>query len=161
VTVGRSTVEGDGLFATDDVPAGTVVLRLAGRLVSSSELTELIAAANADPDAAYVDSITVYENAHLVLPTASIVHFGNHSCDPNLWHIGPYELAARRDIRAGEELTVDYGTSSGADGFSMRCQCRSPLCRGVVTSDDWRRPELRERYREHWVPALLERIARS
>jgi uncharacterized protein len=40
----------------------------------------------------------------------------------------------------------------------MTCLCGSPLCRGVVAGDDWRRPELRERYGEHWVPALLTRI---
>ena len=31
-------------------------------------------------------------------------------------------------------------------------------CRGVVTGNDWRRPDLRERYGKHWVPALLARI---
>ncbi|MEU7875338.1 hypothetical protein [Dactylosporangium sp. NPDC049140] len=29
---------------------------------------------------------------------------------------------------------------------------------GVVTGDDWRRPELQARYGGHWVPALLARI---
>lgn len=51
------------------------------------------------------------------------MHFGNHCCGPNLWHTGPYEIAARCDIRAGEELTIDYGTSWGAAGFSMGCRC--------------------------------------
>jgi uncharacterized protein len=40
-TVGRSAIEGDGLFATDAVTAGTILIRLAGRLVSSAELSEL------------------------------------------------------------------------------------------------------------------------
>ena len=34
------------------------------------------------------------------------------------------------------------------------------LCRGEVTGEDWRRPELRERYGDHWVPALLRLIER-
>ena len=161
VTVSRSTIEGAGLFATDDVAAGTILIRLAGRLVSSTELDELIAVSNADARAPYVDSITVYEDAHLVLPPHSVVHFGNHGCDPNLWHVGPYEIAARRDIRAREELTIDYGTSSGAIGFSMTCRCGSPLCRGEVSSDDWRRRDLQDRYRGHWVPALQDRIDHS
>ena len=81
-------------------------------------------------------------------------HFGNHSCDPTLWFGGPYELVARRDLEPGDELTLDYGTISGAPGFTMPCRCGSELCRGVVTSEDWRRPELRARYRGRWVPAL-------
>jgi putative ABC transport system permease protein len=40
----------------------------------------------------------------------------------------------------------------------MLCQCGSPLCRHEITSEDWRRPDLWERYGDHWVPALLERI---
>jgi predicted kinase len=36
VTRGRSTVDGDGLFAGQDLDAGTVVVRLGGRLVSST-----------------------------------------------------------------------------------------------------------------------------
>lgn len=161
VRVGRSTIEGEGLFATDDVGVGTILIRLAGRLVSSADLDKLITLSNADPSAPYVDSISVYEDVHLVLPPRSIAHFGNHGCDPNLWHVGPYEIAARRDIRAGEELTIDYGTSSGAIGFSMTCGCGSPLCRGEVSSDDWRRRDLQDRYRGHWVPALQDRIDHS
>jgi uncharacterized protein len=160
VVVGRSSIDGRGLVATEDLAAGHVVVRLGGRLVGSADLAELIDAAETDPDGTYVDSITVYEGAHLVMPPGSVAHFVNHSCAPTLWHVGPYELAARRPLRAGDELTVDYGTNSGATGFVMECQCRSTDCRRRVTSDDWRRPELQLRYEGHWTPALQRRIER-
>lgn len=115
-------------------------------------------AAIADPALPYVDTITIYADAHLVLPSDTPIHFGNHSCDPTLWHVGPYELATRNDVRAGEEATIDYGTQSGAAGFRMTCTCGSAGCRRVVTSDDWRLPELQGRYAGHWVPALQQRI---
>jgi hypothetical protein len=160
LTVLPSRIEGRGLFATEAIAAETVVVRLGGRLVSSAELADLLARANADPAAPYVDTITVFEDAHLVIPPGTKVHFGNHSCDPNTWHVGPYGVATRRDIHAGEEVTIDYGTTSGAPGFSMPCKCRSDLCRYEVTSEDWRRPELQDRYGNHWVPALRARISR-
>lgn len=100
----------------------------------------------------------MYEDQHLVLPPGSDVHFGNHSCDPSTWLTGPYELTARRDLQAGEELTLDYGTISGASGFQMTCTCGSALCRGETTSDDWKIAGLQERYAGHWPPALAERI---
>jgi SET domain-containing protein len=159
VHVARSGIEGEGLFATSALAAGTLVLRLAGRLVSTDELDALIAAADADPDAPYVDTTTVDEDVHLVLPPRSIAHYANHSCGPNLWHDGPYDVVARRDIAAGEELTVDYATSAGAPGLRMTCACGASSCRGEVTSDDWRIPELQARYAGHWVPALARRIA--
>lgn len=158
VVVRPSPIEGDGLFAHAAIAKATVVVRLGGRLVTSAVLSELIDAADGDPDAPYVDTITVDEDVHLVLPPGTDVHFGNHSCDPNVWHISPYELAARRSIAAGEELTLDYASNSGASGFAMDCRCRSPRCRGRVTSDDWRRPDLRRRYEGHWTPALQRRI---
>jgi SAM-dependent methyltransferase len=115
----------------------------------------------ADPEQPYVDTITVSESEHLVLPPRRDNGYGNHACDPSLWWTGRYELAARRDIGAGEEVTNDYGTSTGEPGFAMACDCGSALCRYTVTGDDWRRPELRERYGRHWVPALLDRIRRD
>jgi hypothetical protein len=148
-----SAIEGRGLFFDRALPAGTTVTRLGGRLVSSAELEVLIHLADTDPDAPYVDTITVYSGAHLVLPPGTPIHFANHSCDPTLWLAGPFEIVTRRDASAGE-ATLDYGTISGAEGFQMECHCRAGNCRGTVTSADWQRFELQERYRGHWTPAL-------
>ena len=157
VEVRPSAIAGHGLFATARVPAGTLVARLGGRLVDSAVMRELIAAAGAGRSA-YVDTITVLDDLHLVLPPRRPIGFGNHSCDPALWHDGPFMLVARRDIAEGAEITVDYATQTAEDGFSIVCSCGSPSCRGIVTGDDWRRADLQERYGEHWVPALLSRI---
>lgn len=156
--IDSSPIEGQGLFATDVIYAGEVVIRLGGRLETSAELNALIAAADQDPAGVYVDSITIYDDAHLVLPPRSAAHYGNHSCDPSGWLSGPYAVSARRNLHPGDELTLDYGTFSGANGFQMECRCRSPLCRSQVTSEDWRLADLRERYAGHWSPALEERI---
>ena len=150
VEVRPSPLAGVGLFTRTSLPRGTAVSRLGGRLVTSDELRGLLAVADS-----YVDSITVADDAHLVLPAGQLNGKGNHSCDPNLWWAAPYTLAARRDIGAGEELTNDYGTSTGEAGFRMPCRCGAALCRGTVTGRDWTRPDLRRRYGSHWVPALL------
>jgi hypothetical protein len=158
VEVRASIIEGKGLFALAPIRAGTVVSRVGGRLVSGTELRAAFEAAAQDPAHPYIDTITVAEDAHLILPPRRPNGYGNHSCDPNLWWIDAYTLAARRPIAAGEELTNDYGTSTGVE-FRMECGCGSPLCRDVVTGEDWQRPELRARYGEHWIPVLLERIS--
>lgn len=151
-----SPIEGSGLFFTSDLPAGTIVIRLGGRLVSSTELDALMRQAE---DGSYVDTIAMYSDVHLVLPANTPIHFGNHSCDPTMWLVDPLEIATRRDVSIGEEATLDYATISGGDGFAMACRCGSQDCRGDVTSTDWRRVELQERYCGHWSPALQERIA--
>lgn len=153
-----SPIQGRGLFARAPIPAGTVVSRVGGRLVTWPQLQDLFAAAAEDPAHPYVDTITVTDDLHLVLPPRRPNGYGNHSCDPNLWWTNAYTLAARRDVDLDEEATNDYGTSSGTADFQMPCACRSSLCRGVITGGDWRRSELQERYQEHWIPVLAHRI---
>jgi hypothetical protein len=158
VGIGPSPIAQLGLFARVDIAPGTAVSRLGGRLVTSTELQQLFADAAERPGHPYVDSITVGEDLHLVVPPGQPNHYGNHSCDPNLWWADAYTLIARRPLAPGEEVTSDYGTSTGTADFEMTCSCGSSLCRGVITGEDWRRPELQARYGDHWIPALLARI---
>ncbi|WP_246486889.1 GNAT family N-acetyltransferase [Kribbella qitaiheensis] len=155
LVVKGSGIEGHGLFAAGSIAKGSVVSQLAGRRVTTAELTELLK----NPP---VDTITVDDDEHVVLPAEPrpVIAYGNHSCDPNLWWADAVTLEARRDIAVGEEVTSDYGTSTGVP-YELECGCGSSLCRGVVTGDDWRRPELQERYGDHWIPALLKRQQHS
>jgi hypothetical protein len=160
VEVRPSRINGRGLFARRHINAGSAVSRVGGRLVSWAELQAIITAAALEPNRPYVDTIAVDEDVHLVLPGRRDNGYGNHSCDPNLWWIDAYTLAARRDIDADEECTNDYATSTGDEAFSMGCACGSALCRRLVTGRDWQLPALQLRYGEHWVPVLAARIRR-
>ena len=157
VRVQESAIEGRGLYATRSLSAGTTIATLAGRLVTDEELDRLMDHAAASQQ--YLDTICIDEGAHLVLPPGQPIHYGNHSCDPNLWHTGAYMLTARRDIRRGEELTVDYATQTVAPAFRMPCRCGAPACRLVITGNDWQLAAWRDRYRQHVVPAVAKRIA--
>jgi hypothetical protein len=86
--------------------------------------------------------------------------FINHACDSNVWLADENTLVARRDIAAGEELTVDYALFEGDedDVKSWDCRCGSPLCRRRITGRDWRLPGLQERYRGHFSPFINHRI---
>jgi SET domain-containing protein len=157
VEVRTSPIEGRGLFATAPIAAGEVVMRLGGRIVTRAELDELIAGAEAS--GTYVDCISVDDGIDLVMPSGHDIHFGNHGCDPNVWHTDAFTLVARRDIAPDEEIVLDYATQADNAEMSFACSCGSAPCRGVVTGADWRRPELQERYGDHWTPVLLRRIA--
>jgi uncharacterized protein len=156
VEVRPSRIAGDGLFTRVPLRAGTAVSRLGGRLVTGRELRRLLRAVG--ESGGYLDTITVARDSHLVLPAGQPNGKGNHGCDPNLWWAGDYTLVARHDIAADAELTNDYATSTGEEDFTMPCRCGAEVCRGVVTGNDWRLPELQQRYGAHWVPDLLGRI---
>jgi D-alanine-D-alanine ligase len=53
----------------------------------------------------------------------------NHSCEPNAWLEG-LDLVARRDVAAGEEVTVDYATFCNELMPSFDCGCGVPDCGG-------------------------------
>ena len=159
IAVRPSPIDGQGLFATQDLPAGSVVARLGGRLISDEQLERLIAEAERDADAPYIDSIAVHDDTNLLIPPGQPIHFGNHSCDPNLWHVDPFTLATRRDVKAGEELTIDYATQTANPEVRFACCCGSLRCRGTVTGNDWRLRELQQRYGDHWVPIALHKVA--
>jgi hypothetical protein len=81
-------------------------------------------------------------------------YFFNHSCDPN-----STGEVARRDIAAGEEVTMDYAIEMDGDYEPALCRCGTALCRGRVTGSDWQRPELQERYGEEFLPFLRRRMS--
>ncbi|MEZ4636515.1 MAG: SET domain-containing protein-lysine N-methyltransferase [Caldilineaceae bacterium] len=63
----------------------------------------------------------------------------NHACDPNAWLSG-LDLVARRPIRAGEQITVDYATFCNEIMKDFECHCGSPNCRGVIHGNDYLAP---------------------
>ena len=92
-------------------------------------------------------------------------HYVNHSCAPNAGFYGQIFLVAMQRIKCGEEITYDYGMvmHSNEDkkiGFAMRCGCRTKCCRGLITEDDWRLPELQKRYDGYFQWYLQEKISR-
>ncbi len=149
-----SGISGQGLFATVDIGKGAMVSRLGGRIVTNRALSLMMQEAG-DTD---IDTVSVFEDGNLVLPSGTPNHSGNHSCDPNLWWVDPFSLVTRVAIEAGTELTVDYGTLTDDPDFRMRCRCGATRCRRVITGADWSRSDLQARYGDHWVPVLRQRI---
>jgi SET domain-containing protein len=85
----------------------------------------------------------------------------NHSCDPNLGFKGMIELVALRDIGSGEQVTFDYAMCMTESYGDMECWCGSERCRGRFTGNDWKLPELQQRYRGHFQPYIEEKITRQ
>ena len=107
------------------------------------------------------NAIQIAEGLHLVEhPGVTRTRRGslNHSCEPNLWMADEVTFVARKDIEAGEELTVDYALFTAQPGWAMTCRCGSSLCRKRVTGNDWKLADLQDRYRGHFSPFINVRI---
>jgi SET domain-containing protein len=64
-------------------------------------------------------------------------HYINHCCDPNAYMriaYGHVMFFALRDIKAGEEITIDYEITLHPN--SKRCFCGAKNCRGTINRAD-------------------------
>ena len=55
----------------------------------------------------------------------------NHSCDPNTEYVG-LNVIATKNIRRGEELTLDYTTFLNEEMESFICNCGAENCKKVI-----------------------------
>lgn len=127
---------GRGCYATASIPAGSLVCCQGGRVYPiDEEIGDY--------------GIQIADN-WVLGPLHTETHdadFMNHSCDPNLGFHGQVFLVTLRDVSPGEELCFDYATCLGGSiPFEMVCHCGTPDCRGIITKDDWKKPELQSRY---------------
>lgn len=144
-----SAIHGWGVFARRAVPAGTRLLEYLGERVSKDESNarglalQAAAARNGGP-AVYIFEVNEEWDLDGDKPY-NVARFVNHSCAPNCEVVNEEDrlfLYALRDLRAGEELTFDYGYD--LQHFREHpCQCGSPSCPGYIVSAA-QRPQLRK-----------------
>ena len=147
---------GKGVFAERPFAAGELLAVWGGRIISTAEIDLLPSL-----ERAYV--LQVEDDLHLLTPRTDIgsADFINHSCDPNAGLVSSVSLVALRPIAAGEEICYDYAMSDSNPFLDFACRCGSPRCRGRISGDDWKLPELRSRYGGHFSPYLLRRMAQA
>lgn len=148
-----SEIHGRGVYATKDITKETEIIEYVGepinKEVSEDRAWDQYARAEEHGDAAvYIFTLDEQWDIDGNVPwnTARLI---NHSCEPNCeaWIIGrKIFIYSLQDIKAGEELTFDYG-------FDIECYedhpclCGRKGCIGyIVSQDQW--PELRRRIAE-------------
>jgi hypothetical protein len=144
---------GLGVFATADIAKGALVyvrdpleLKLAPREFNALDATQKAAVEKYSYVDAQGNLIVSWDHAKYM----------NHSCECNT--IGTaygFEIALR-DIKAGEELTTEYGVLNIQLEYEIGCGCRQ--CRGKLCAIDI------DRYHQlwdGWIVEALKEIPRS
>jgi SET domain-containing protein len=139
-SVRHSPIHGRGVFATRTIAKGTDIIEYRGRRISMDEADEL---PDSDPDNPFHTFLFELNDGRVIDAgmRGNAARWINHSCRPNC---EPYEdahghvfIAAKRTIRAGEELAYDYklnvpGRRTAKLLASYACRCGSPRCRGSM-----------------------------
>ena len=115
--VGKSGT-GKGLFALQEIPKGVCIIEYTGREISEAE--------QYTSRSKYL--FEVGKNKMIDGNTkTNIAKYINHSCRPNCEPDGPYGrmfIFSKRKIKAGEELTYDYGKEYFNEHIKKKgCRC--------------------------------------
>ena len=117
---------GKGTFATQNISKGAFILCIRGKQSTFNTSLEL------DDQESYFLQTGI--DKYIILDEP--FRYSNHSCDPNAGINGNLELFAIKPIAKGEEIVWDYSTSMLERYWTMRCECRSRLCRRLITDFD-------------------------
>ena len=140
--VRESPIHGRGLFAVEPIEAGEIVCVKGGYIFDRQTLKEVAARLGA---AEIQISSDLFIGPLREEEREGSMIFSNHSCEPNLGVRGQIVFVAMRRVEAGEELTHDWAMTDD-DDYEMECRCGRKSCRKVITGQDWRKPELQEKY---------------
>ncbi len=153
IEIRNSKIHGRGMFAKKDISRNSVVFKWGGTFVSESELPK---------DKNKYIIIQVDDDLYSIEPKISPeddTYFINHSCNPNVWMSNGITFVALRDIKKGEELTVDYALFVSEDYVSKwACKCGARDCRKKITGLDYKILELQRKYKGHFSPVIQKKI---
>jgi hypothetical protein len=144
--------KGVGVFIDRPLAAGVVVAAFGGDVVTSDGFDLL-------DNHRRRHSLQIADQLYLVGPAHDEpARMLNHSCDPNCGLWGSQLVVTRVAVEAGDELTFDYAMCDSDPYDEFECRCATTLCRRRVSGDDWRLPELQERYDGFFSPYLAARF---
>ena len=143
---------GHGLFAREPLAKDEVLAVWGGVVVTGDRLDEF-------SEYTQTHGLQVDDDLYLLpLTEDDPADYFNHCCEPNAGLNGQIMLVAMRPIAANEEICFDYSMSDSNPYDEFDCGCGTPSCRGRITAQDWKRPDLQERYRGYFSPYLQRRI---
>ena len=128
-----SAIHGIGGFAKANIAAGTRVIEYVGETITKAESLHRCESANE-----YIFSLDDTHDLDGNVPW-NPARFLNHSCDPNCEAEpdgGRIWIVARRNIRAGDEITFNYGYDLD-DYREHPCRCGAAECAGYIVAEEF------------------------
>lgn len=118
-----------GVYAAENIPRRRKVMEYTGERISRRETKRR---AEENPGLIYLFTLDKYWTLDGSVG-GSGAEYCNHCCDPNIVteiRSGHILYIARRDIKKGEELTVDYHFAKDVE--RIPCSCGAKTCRGTI-----------------------------
>lgn len=139
--------KGKGVFADEVIEPGELVIDYDGKEQWIWDI----------PESLWEYAFQVDYDRYVLPEKDSPGWFLNHSCEPSCVIMGRSRILALSRIEPGEEITIDYSTNVGWDGFAMECRCGTASCRKVIRSYHYLDERLKARYGACISRFLLEK----
>jgi len=120
ILVKKSGIEGKGVFAKREFTNGEVVLKWN----NPHELTLKEIRGLLKKDKKY---ISCFKGKCVLMQAPE--KYVNHSCEANTYARNFCDIA-KRNIKAGEEITADY--TKEVPDLNLKCKCGSKKCKGII-----------------------------
>ena len=127
LSIRESKIHQRGVYAEEAIPARRKVIEYTGERISRRETKR-----RGDGPVTYLFTLDDYWTLDGAFG-GSGAEIINHSCEPNLYSriVGNHILyMSKREIRPGEELTIDYRFDKKVE--RVPCRCGSAHCRGTI-----------------------------
>ena len=126
IKVGKSSIEGNGIFADEAIKPGERIQYISGKVVKKLSKTK--------EEALSIPNWFGLSRQFWIDPEGTPFRYLNHSCDPNAAIAGKKILTALREIRPDEEITIDYSITDADTLWEMACRCEAKTCRKTIRS---------------------------
>jgi|SRR3989344_4814610 len=153
IKLNKSKIAGRGIIAQRTIHKGEILVAEQGPIINKKVLDK-------------ITSLTGYETNLCVGFNKYSIHaplhknyqggYINHSCNPNAGLADKTTWIAIKKIKKGEEICCDYGTFETYPGWLMSCKCNSKNCRKMITSEDYKLPNLRKKLGKYFAPYLKQ-----
>ena len=144
-----------GVFTKEDIAKDERLAIFGGYILTLEEEANL-------PEVYRDTGVQIAENFVLTSMKKEDADYLNHSCEPNAGFDGQIFLVALNEIKSGTEIRFDYAmalyTEDPSSMYTLECTCGTGSCRKIITSNDWMKPELQEKYRDYFQPFLKRKI---
>ncbi|MDD5669095.1 MAG: SET domain-containing protein-lysine N-methyltransferase [Candidatus Omnitrophica bacterium] len=159
VQLRTSDIQGKGLFAVQNIKKNELINMCGGAIITEKDYEKL--------EKKYKEFLFNYatqiaDDLYLLSGLGEDEleddDFLNHSCSPNCGVKGQFAIVAMRDIKKGEELSLDYAMIDVDPSVTFSCFCGAKKCRKTVRGNDWKNPVLQKRYKGYFSWYIEEKI---
>lgn len=150
-----SEINGKGVFAGEDIKAGEVIQPVEGKMVFKTIKSK-------KDSLSYPNWIGVGLNQWI--DPKKPFKFLNHSCNPNAGAKatlkGETRIIAMKNIKEGEEITLDYAIIEGDPMWELKCSCGEKNCRKIIRSVHFIPPRQFSKYLPY-IPRYFQKLYKN